>query len=58
MDSAYRTRKLRESGILDHEEGEHGPLIPGAVPEAESGYTDPPDWDDFDPDAGTDYPLD
>lgn len=51
-------RRFRESGILDHEGGEHGPLVPGEAPEPESGYTTPPDWDDFDPDAGNEFPLD
>ena len=49
---------FREAGILDHDGGRHGPLIPGEAPEPETDYSGSPDWDDFDADAGNEYPLD
>lgn len=49
---------FRTTGIVDHEGGRHGSLVPGEVPEPESSYDSVPVWDDFDADAGNEFPLD
>ncbi len=49
---------FRQIGILDHEGAREGPLVPGDIPEPENGYSTVPEWDDFDADAGNEYPID